>query len=90
LGIIDTQAITTLYIRYVDLNPTSWRYSPSGSIRKTKTLPEQRRPSMTWARRLKRVFNIDISIREKRGGEAKIIACIEDLSVIDKMPSLGP
>jgi hypothetical protein len=45
---------------------------------------------MTWAQRLKRVFNIDVSIREKRGGEAKMIASIEDQVVIDKMPSLGP
>jgi hypothetical protein len=45
---------------------------------------------MTWAQRLKRVFNIDASIREKRAGEAKIIASIEDRAVIDKMPSLGP
>jgi hypothetical protein len=45
---------------------------------------------MTWAQRLKRVFNIDVSIREKRAGEAKIIASIEDRAVIDKMPSLGP
>jgi hypothetical protein len=36
--------------------------------------PEQRRQSMTWAQRLKRVFNIDLSICEKCGGEAKIIA----------------
>jgi hypothetical protein len=47
--------------------------------------PEQRRQSMTWAQRLKRVFNIDISICEKCRGEAKIIACIEDQSVIDKI-----
>jgi hypothetical protein len=47
--------------------------------------PEQRRQSMIWAQRLKRVFNIDISICEKCAGEAKIIACIEDPSVIDKI-----
>jgi hypothetical protein len=45
---------------------------------------------MTWAQRLKRVFNIDISICEKCVGEAKIIVCIEEQSVIDKIPSLGP
>ena len=35
-------------------------------------------PSMaiTWARRLKRVFNIDIETCKSCGGDAKIIACI--------------
>ncbi len=44
-------------------------------------------PSMaiTWARRLKRVFNIDISECEKCKGSVKIIACIEDSVVIDKI-----
>lgn len=46
--------------------------------------PQQRYKAMTWAQRLKRVFNIDVSICEKCGGEAKIIASIEDQAVIDK------
>jgi hypothetical protein len=37
---------------------------------------------MTWAQRLKRVFNIDLS---ECGGEDKVIACIEDQVVIDKI-----
>jgi len=36
--------------------------------------------SMTWAQRLKRVFNIETSIQ--CGGAVKIIACIEDPGVI--------
>jgi hypothetical protein len=47
--------------------------------------PQQRHKVMTWAQRLKRVFNIDVSICEKCGGEAKIIASIEDQAVIDKI-----
>jgi hypothetical protein len=47
--------------------------------------PQQRHKAMTWAQRLKRVFNIDVSICEKCGGEAKIIASIEDQAVIDKI-----
>jgi hypothetical protein len=46
---------------------------------------QQRHKAMTWAQRLKRVFNIDVSICEKCGGEAKIIASIEDQAVIDKI-----
>jgi hypothetical protein len=37
--------------------------------------PEQRR-AMTWSRRLKRVFRIDVEQCERCGGAMKIIACI--------------
>ncbi len=65
-------------------------------------------PSMaiTWAQRLKRVFNIDIATCQTCGGALRIIACIEDPVVIKttagmqeveqrrerlpKIPSLGP
>ena len=47
--------------------------------------PEQHRQAMTWAQRLKRVFNIDVSVCSKCGGEAKVIASIEDQAVIDKI-----
>jgi hypothetical protein len=33
---------------------------------------------MTWAQRLKRVFNIDIAIREECDSDAWLIANIED------------
>jgi hypothetical protein len=39
----------------------------------------------TWAQRLKRVFNIDIETCNSCGGHVKIIACIEDPVVIDKI-----
>jgi hypothetical protein len=37
---------------------------------------------MTWAKRLKRVFSIDIETCEKCGGDVRIIASIEDPVVI--------
>ena len=40
---------------------------------------------MTWAQRLKRVFNIDVSVCPSCGGEAKVIASIEDQPIIDKI-----
>ena len=40
---------------------------------------------MTWAQRLKRVFNIEITVCEHCGGRVKIIACIEDQATIDKI-----
>ena len=44
-------------------------------------------PSMaiTWAERLKRVFNIDIETCTECGGAVKVIACIEDPVVIKKI-----
>jgi len=40
---------------------------------------------MTWAQRLKRVFNIDIETCNNCGGNVKIVACIEDPEVIEKI-----
>jgi len=40
---------------------------------------------MTWAQRLKRVFNIDIESCKTRGGRVKITACIEDPEVIEQI-----
>ena len=40
---------------------------------------------MTWAQRLKRVFNIDIEVCGHCGGSVKVIACIEDQDVIDRI-----
>jgi hypothetical protein len=45
----------------------------------------ERRASMTWAQRLKRVFNIDIETCSACGGAVKVIACIEDPVVIEKI-----
>jgi hypothetical protein len=40
---------------------------------------------MTWAQRLKRVFNIDIETCQACGGALRIIASIEDPVVIEKI-----
>jgi hypothetical protein len=45
----------------------------------------ERRASMTWAQRLKRVFNIDIEICRECVGAIKAIACIEDPVIIRKI-----
>ena len=52
----------------------------------TATEPEQHR-ALTWARRLKRVFNVDVEVCEQCGGAAKIIACIERPDVIERILS---
>jgi hypothetical protein len=41
--------------------------------------------AITWAQRLKRVFNIDIETCCDCGGAVKVIACIEDPLVIKKI-----
>ncbi len=40
---------------------------------------------MTWAQRLARVFKIDVTVCERCGGAVKIIACIEEPTVIAKI-----
>ena len=40
---------------------------------------------MNWAQRLKRVFRIDIETCEHCGGTVRVIACIEDPAVIEKI-----
>ncbi|GBE10398.1 putative transposase [bacterium BMS3Abin12] len=56
--------------------------------------PVERHMAMTWAQRLKRVFGIDIETCQACGGAMKIIACIEDPSVIrtilDHLDRLAP
>jgi hypothetical protein len=47
--------------------------------------PVRRHAAMTWAQRLKRVFNIDVETCRVCGGTAKVIACIEDPVVIKKI-----
>jgi hypothetical protein len=39
--------------------------------------PAERRATMTWAQRLKRLFRIDIETCTECGGPVKVIACIE-------------
>ena len=46
---------------------------------------EERRGKMSWAMRLKRVFNIDITVCKHCQGPVRIIACIQDRQVINKI-----
>jgi len=45
----------------------------------------ERHAAMTWMQRLKRVFNSDIETCKKCKGPVKIIACVEDPAVIEKI-----
>jgi len=47
--------------------------------------PAECHAAMTWAQRLKRVFNIDIEVCGNCGGTVKVIACIEDQDTIDRI-----
>jgi hypothetical protein len=68
----------------VDVTPAKRGKGRARKKNEDKT-PEQRHQAMTWAQRLKRVFNIDVSICPQCGGEAKVIASIEDQAVINKI-----
>jgi ribosomal protein S27E len=54
-------------------------------VTKERCLEEPRRKAMTWSMRLKLVFNIDITICRYCQGVVKVIACIEERQVIDKI-----
>ena len=41
--------------------------------------------AITWAKRLKRVFSIDVETCGECGGEVRIIASVEDPTVIQKI-----
>jgi hypothetical protein len=58
---------------------------PKGADETQDHTQAERRASMTWAQRLKRVFNIDIETCGECGGAMKVIACIEDPVVIKKI-----
>jgi hypothetical protein len=47
--------------------------------------PTERRRAMSWAKRLKRVFNIDVEVCSHCGGRVKVLAGIEEQSVIDQI-----
>ena len=47
--------------------------------------PAERHVAMSWAQRLKRVFNIDIEVCTRCGGSVKVIACIEDQDIINRI-----
>jgi hypothetical protein len=47
--------------------------------------PAQPHVAMSWARRLKRAFNIDVKTCRVCGGAATVIACNEDPAVIRKI-----
>ena len=55
------------------------------SVDDTNHTPAEKRASMTWSKRLKRVFNIDMETCDKCGGGVRIIASIEDPVVIQKI-----
>ena len=59
--------------------------SPKVAAAQDEQTPAQRHVAMTWAQRLKRVFNIDVKTCRVCGGAAKVIACIEDPAVISKI-----
>jgi hypothetical protein len=44
----------------------------------------KRHAAMSWAQRLKRIFNIDIEVC-RCGGSVRVIACIEEQAVIDRI-----
>jgi hypothetical protein len=65
------------------ITPTSRGKRKKGcSADEADQTPAEKRASMTWARRLKRVFSIEIETCDQCSGDVRIIASIEDPAVI--------
>ncbi len=47
-------------------------------------IPAERRVAMSWAKRLKQIFNIDIETCRECCDAVKVIACIDEPVVINK------
>ena len=62
--------------------PTQVKEVTPTEIEQTEPVSKAR---ITWARLLKRVFNIDVEICAECGGKARVIAAIEDPAVIRKI-----
>ena len=58
---------------------------PKAPAEGQQTTPTARHAAMTWAQRLKRAFDIDVETCRACGGAIKVIACIEDPALIDKI-----
>ena len=58
---------------------------PSTATTEPPADSEERRGRMNWAMRLKRVFNIDVTVCRHCQGAMRIIACIEDRQMINKI-----
>ena len=61
------------------------KYKKTQSPDESDQTPAEKRVSITWAKRLKRIFNIDIETCDKCGAEVRIIASIEDSAVIQQI-----
>lgn len=74
-----------------EISPNKAKQRKQGAHRKpdgtSQKQTSEKRKSMTWAQRLKRVFGIDIETCHQCGGVVKIIASIEDPVVIEKILS---
>jgi len=71
--------------RLCKLSTFAQRYSVPPSPRPITPKVREKRRRMSWARLLKRVFDIDIEHCPNCGGALKIIAAIEDPPVIVKI-----
>ncbi|MCP4874124.1 MAG: IS91 family transposase [Gammaproteobacteria bacterium] len=64
------------------VTPSKRGKSAKRQINGDERSPVEQHAAMTWAQRLKRVFNIDISTCDACGGAVRVIASIEDPVVI--------
>ena len=66
--------------------PTDEELTETNSDRRS---PDQKRRSMTWAQRLKRVFGIGVNACGHCGGTLRIVSSIEEPTAIRAIPARG-
>lgn len=70
------------------VTPARWGTGNKAKVSDELPTPAERRASMTWAQRLKRVSNIDIETCRECGGALKVITCVEVQVVMPKALTL--
>ena len=68
-----------------EVTPAKRGKAPKTGANAEVRTPAECHAAMTWAQRLRRVFNIDIETCGRCGGSLKVIACIENQDVIDSI-----
>ena len=88
LQFLEVRPLNPLVVTSHGIGSTSREAAAIEGLDQDEKTPAQLHVAMTWAQRLKRVFNIDVETCRVCGAAAKIIACIEDPAVIRKIPGV--
>ena len=84
-GVISASTRSTMAACSAGGGKGTFKFFRTVCVDQDEKTPAQRHVAMSWAQRLKRVFNIDVETCRVCGAAARVIACIEDPVVIRKI-----